>query len=122
MKTEQNPHDAHEVLDMIADKWTMRVVWLLGNEGALRYGELLRAVPGISKRMLTHTLRNLERNGLVERTVIPGVVQLVEYGLTPMGVSLRESVLVLCQWSQDYFDKVMAAQQQYDALRKAMID
>jgi DNA-binding HxlR family transcriptional regulator len=72
------------VLDLVADKWTMRVVYTL-KSGSRHYGEILRTIEGISKKMLTQTLRDLERNGFVTRTVHPTNPPTVEYALTPLG-------------------------------------
>jgi DNA-binding HxlR family transcriptional regulator len=87
-----------EVLSRIGDKWTVLVVNLLGG-GPRRFGEIRREVGGISQRMLTLTLRALERDGLVTRTVYPTVPPSVEYALTDLGRSLRNPVQALGEWA-----------------------
>ena len=77
------------VLDLIADKWTTLVIYLL-SDGTKRYGELQKAIGGISQKMLTQTLRRLEEDGLVKRTVFPVVPPRTEYELTPLGRTLQE--------------------------------
>src|SRR5262245_52349766 len=81
-----------QVLARIADKWTMLVITALEGEEALRFSELRRRIEGISQKMLTQTLRALERDGLVDRTVYPTVPVTVEYQLTPLGQSLTDAV------------------------------
>ncbi len=87
-----------DVLSLIGDKWTVLIVMLLA-DGPRRFNELKRMVNGISQRMLTLTLRNLEREGLVNRTVFPTVPPRVEYELTALGQSLKEPVAALGQWA-----------------------
>src|SRR5438046_8264673 len=86
------------VLDRIADKWTALVIQILAS-GTMRYAELQRAIGGISQKMLTQTLRSLERDGLVQRTVHPVVPPKVEYSLTKLGRYLIASLHGLCRWS-----------------------
>src|ERR1700716_4075288 len=81
---------AHEMLARIGDKWSVAVIHRLGTDGTLRFGELLRGAPRISQRMLTVTLRGLERDGLVRRTMYPEVPPRVEYTLSPLGATLRD--------------------------------
>ncbi|HWA22063.1 MAG TPA: helix-turn-helix domain-containing protein, partial [Caulobacterales bacterium] len=92
---------AAEVLARVGDKWSMLIVMTLW-DGAQRFSELRRAISGISQRMLTLTLRNLERDGLVERTVTPSIPPRVDYELTPLGRSLGASVQQLGQWAVDH--------------------
>ncbi|WP_201004447.1 winged helix-turn-helix transcriptional regulator [Pseudomonas cichorii] len=87
------------VLDRIGDKWTIMVVGALSN-GPVRFNALLRLVGGVSHRMLTLTLRGLEQDGLVKRTVYPTVPPKVEYELTEVGRSLIEPLGVLCSWAE----------------------
>src|SRR5690606_35990151 len=84
--------NAAEMLMRIGDKWSVYVIHILGHAGTLRFNELKANVDGISQRMLTVTLRGLERDGLVRRTVYPEVPPGVEYELTPLGTTLRELV------------------------------
>ncbi len=82
---------AREMLDRVGDRWSVYVIFTLDGAGTLRFNELLAQVEGVSQRMLTVTLRGLERDGLVTRTVYPEVPPRVEYALTPLGSTLRRS-------------------------------
>src|SRR5947209_13777370 len=86
------------VLDRIADKWTALIIQILAR-GTMRYAALQREIGGISQKMLTQTLRSLERDGLVQRTVHPVVPPKVEYSLTRLGRTLIEPLHALCRWS-----------------------
>ncbi|CAN5321501.1 helix-turn-helix domain-containing protein [soil metagenome] len=92
---------SREVLDRIADKWTALIIKVL-SEGTLRHGELRRRISGISQKMLTQTLRQLENDGLVHRKVYPVVPPMVEYSLTPLGRSLIEPLEAICQWAEKH--------------------
>ena len=105
---------AHEMLARVGDKWSVTVIHVLGSEGTLRFGELQRRVPRISQRMLTVTLRGLERDGLVCRTMYPEVPPRVEYALTPLGATLREIVRALIDWSGAHLLEVDAARARFD--------
>jgi DNA-binding HxlR family transcriptional regulator len=102
-----------EVLTRVGDKWSVLVIVLLG-EGTKRFSELKRLVEGISQRMLTITLRGLERDGLVERTVFPTVPPRVEYGLTTLGTTLLKTVRELANWANSNRDEVERARAQFD--------
>jgi DNA-binding HxlR family transcriptional regulator len=102
------------VLNRVGDKWSMQVVMELAS-GPKRFSELKRGLDGVSQRMLTLTLRGLERDGLVNRYVTPTIPPRVDYELTELGVSLREPVVALGQWALDHIDCIFAAQQRYDA-------
>jgi DNA-binding HxlR family transcriptional regulator len=102
------------MLTRIGDKWSVPVIYLLGVGGTLRFGELLRRVPSISQRMLTVTLRGLERDGLVRRTMYPQVPPRVEYTLTPLGATLRDIVRGLIDWSGAHLVEVDVARARYD--------
>ncbi|MGR4878022.1 winged helix-turn-helix transcriptional regulator [Streptomyces sp. LARHCF249] len=104
-----------EVLDRIGDKWSVLVVVELA-QGVRRFRQLQRALPGISQRMLTLTVRRLERDGLVTRTVHPTVPPQVEYALTTMGHSLTHLVKALADWSADHRDAIARARQEWDAV------
>lgn len=104
-----------DLLDRIGDKWSLLVVELLG-EGTRRFTELKREIDGISQRMLTRTLRHLERDGLVTRTVHPVVPPRVDYALTPLGTSLLEAIAPLVGWSRTHRAEVVEARARYDAL------
>ncbi len=102
-----------EALDRIANKWTTLLFGLL--EGSpKRFSELRRGIGGISQKMLTQTLRNLERDGLVKRTVYPEVPPRVEYELTPLGRTLSEPIAALGRWAEEHIAEVTTAQQSYD--------
>jgi DNA-binding HxlR family transcriptional regulator len=111
-----NPDECRlrEVLDRVGDKWSLLVIYLLG-DGTRRFMDLLRTIEGISQRMLTVTLRGLERDGLVTRTVHPVVPPRVEYTLTPLGRTLMESVGPLMEWSIAHTADIAAARAAYDA-------
>jgi DNA-binding HxlR family transcriptional regulator len=106
---------AREMLVRVADKWSMYVIHVLADAGPLRFSELRRRVDGVSQRMLTVTLRGLERDGLVHRTMYPEVPPRVEYALTPLGATLREIVRALIDWSGAHLAEVDAARARYDA-------
>jgi DNA-binding HxlR family transcriptional regulator len=101
--------EIRHLLDRLADKWSLLVVELLGDE-TLRFSELRRQIEGISQRMLTLTLRHLERDGLVTRTVYPVVPPRVEYRLTPLGSSLLEAIAPLVAWTRAHRDDIAVAQ------------
>ena len=102
------------VLDRIADKWTLLVVTTL-EDGRMRFGELQRHIPGISQRMLTLTLRHLERDGLVTRTAFAEVPPRVEYELTPMGRSLIRPALAIASWAIEHNPAIQRSQAEHDA-------
>lgn len=102
------------ILDRIGDRWTVLIVGALG-EGTLRFNELRRRVAGISQKMLTQTLRELERDGIVRRTVHPEVPVRVEYRLTSAGESLRDPLRALEKWSIEHLGGVLDDQSEYDA-------
>jgi DNA-binding HxlR family transcriptional regulator len=102
------------VLNVMVDKWAALIIGLLGKQ-TLRFTALHRQIKGISQKMLTQTLRSLERDGLVQRTVYAEVPPHVEYALTPLGRSLRELIVPLREWSNANVKDIIAAQQQYDA-------
>jgi DNA-binding HxlR family transcriptional regulator len=112
--TPANCH-AREILARVGDKWSVYVIHVLGHRGTVRFNELKHAVDGISQRMLTVTLRGMERDGLVMRTVYPEVPPRVEYALTPLGKTLRQLVRGLVAWSGDHLKEVDAARAEYDA-------
>jgi DNA-binding HxlR family transcriptional regulator len=111
--TPANCH-AHEVLMRIGDKWSVYVIHVLGEAGTLRFNELRGQVDGISQRMLTVTLRGLERDGLVLRKAYAEVPPRVEYTLTALGATLRQLVRGLVAWSEAHLGEVDAARAAYD--------
>ena len=106
-----------EMLSRLGDKWTVLVIMMLGS-GPKRFGELKRNVVGISQRMLTLTLRALERDGLVSRTVHPTTPPAVEYALTELGTSFSEPIVGLGSWVFNHHEQIHAARADFDA-RKA---
>ena len=105
---------ATELFQLIGDKWTMVVVVTLG-EGAMRFSELRRAIDGVSQRMLTLTLRNLERDGFISRKVTPSIPPRVDYELTDMGVELREPIFVLTRWANANNTRIAEAREAFAA-------
>jgi DNA-binding HxlR family transcriptional regulator len=103
-----------DILNRIGDKWSVMVVYHLTRK-TMRFNELRHDIGGISQRMLTLTLRNLERDGLVTRTVYPEIPPRVEYTLTPLGSTLTEPLDALWQWAGAHQLEVQAARQRYDA-------
>ena len=104
------------ILARIGDKWSVLIVMSLG-DGTYRFNELKRQVDGISQRMLTLTLRGLERDGLVERTVYPTIPPKVSYALTELGRSLRKPVAGLGDWAVEHRQTVERARERFDARR-----
>jgi len=104
------------ILNRIGDKWSLLVIVTL-QQGRLRFTELQRHIPGVSQRMLTLTLRQLERDGLVLRTVHAEVPPRVEYELTGMGRTLLEPSLALASWAVDNHPAIQAAREAFDASR-----
>lgn len=102
------------VLDRIADKWTALIIGLLETEPK-RFSQLQRGIGGISQKMLAQTLRSLERDGLVRRTVYPEVPPRVEYELTALGQTLIEPIAAIRNWADSHMEAVSDAQTQYDA-------
>lgn len=113
---EHTPANCHarELLVRIADKWSMYVIHVLASDSPLRFNELKRRVDGVSQRMLTVTLRGLERDGLVRRTMYPEVPPRVEYELTPLGETLRGIVCQVVTWSEAHLPEVDAARAEFD--------
>ncbi|MFD0698667.1 winged helix-turn-helix transcriptional regulator [Paenibacillus sp. GCM10027628] len=102
-----------KVLEIISNKWTALVIYALEN-GSIRYGEMERRIEGISKKMLTQTVRKLEWNGLVKRHITPTVPPAVEYSLTPLGESLLQPMRELRQWGRENYLHVEAARANSD--------
>lgn len=109
----------NEILSRVGDKWTVLVVSYLGN-GAMRFNELRRTISGISQKMLTATLRGLERDGFVTRTVFPTIPPRVEYELTDLGRELLVPVRALGAWAVENHERVIAARNRFDAAHGAM--
>jgi DNA-binding HxlR family transcriptional regulator len=116
--SELSPCRAREVLQRVGDKWSMYVIDLLG-QGTMRFSELHRSIDGITARMLTVTLRGLERDGVVTRTIHPVIPPRVEYDLTPMGQTLLNAIGQLVTWADSHLSEISAAQVAYDAKHPA---
>ena len=105
---------SRSVIQMLADKWTMLIIEALSS-GPMRFGELRRQVGSITQKMLTQTLRSLERDGLVLRQVYPSAPPSVEYSLTSIGVSITTITSQMCRWAEDNMKPVLVARFDYDA-------
>lgn len=118
MKDPNNPicQTISGLLQRIGDKWSLLVVQTLA-DGSMRFNELRRAIPSVSQRMLTLTLRNLERDGLVSRTVTPTIPPRVDYELTHLGHSLQKPITELVQWAIKHSARIHEAQDAYDRER-----
>jgi DNA-binding HxlR family transcriptional regulator len=104
---------SRQVLDRIGDKWTTLVILLLADRPK-RFSELQRKIQGISQKMLTQTLRNLERDGLIQRTIYPEIPPRVEYALTPLGQTLCTPLATIVRWAEENIHEVVAARERYD--------
>jgi DNA-binding HxlR family transcriptional regulator len=115
MKDPSNPvcRTISTLLSRIGDKWTVLVVSTLAG-GSKRFNELRREIPSVSQRMLTLTLRNLERDGLVSRAVTPSIPPRVDYALTELGHSLQKPITALADWALDHVEQIHAAQARFD--------
>jgi DNA-binding HxlR family transcriptional regulator len=111
-RTESCPA-VREVLHRVGDKWSVLIVDLLG-DGAMRFSDLRRSVEGISQRMLTLTLRGLERDGLITRTVFPEIPPRVEYELTRLGKTLLEPIQGLAEWAEKNRTSIQDARDKFD--------
>lgn len=116
MKDPANPvcRTISTLLSRIGDKWTVLVVTTLAS-GTKRFNELRREIPSVSQRMLTLTLRNLERDGLVSRTVTPSIPPRVDYALTDLGRSLHEPLSRIERWALENVEAIHGAQARFDA-------
>ncbi len=105
----------NDLIGRIADKWTMLILELLAQQGEMRFTQIGRAVEGISQKMLTQTLRQMERDGLVHRKVHPVVPPKVEYRLTDLGLTLGEAFCGVWLWAETHLDRIEAARAAFDA-------
>ncbi|MEV0196475.1 helix-turn-helix domain-containing protein [Nonomuraea sp. NPDC050691] len=112
------PIPPREILDKICGQGAIQII-LAASDGPIRFTEMERTIEGISRRMLTLTLRNLERDGLLERRVYPTVPPKVEYQATPMALELREALITLTGWARRHSAGVAAARERYDARQAA---
>ena len=104
-----------QVIGRVADKWTMLIIEVLIEHGELRFTRLAEQIEGISQKMLTQTLRQMERDGLVVRTVHPVVPPRVEYRLTDMGVSLGAAFCGVWVWAEAHYERIEASRKAFDA-------
>lgn len=107
-----------EIMDLVGDKWTLLLVYTLG-DGPLRFSELRRRAMPISQKMLSQTLRGLERHGMVSRNVLPTAPPQVEYALTDLGRTFLSAASVICRWTKDNLAELQAARERFDAERMA---
>lgn len=105
---------AREMLGRMADKWSLSVIEVLGEQGTLRFTRIVEALEGVSQKMLTKTLRQMERDGLVVRRVYPEVPPKVEYSLTPLGESLGEAACGIWLWVEKHFGDVELARKAFE--------
>ena len=105
----------NDLIDRVADKWTMLILEVLTEKGELRFTRLGELVQGISQKMLTQTLRNMERDGLVRRTIHPVVPPKVEYKLTSLGLSLGAAFCGVWVWAAENLEDVEQARRDFDA-------
>jgi DNA-binding HxlR family transcriptional regulator len=116
----QHGEESHEfcpirdVLDRFGDKWSLLAILNLGNLGKVRFNELKSKIDGISQRMLTVTLRSLERDGLITRKFFAEVPPRVEYELTPLGESLLQQIWEMAQWASGSINQILEARKAYD--------
>jgi DNA-binding HxlR family transcriptional regulator len=103
------------VLDRVGDKWSILIISILGDQGTVRFNQLNQMIGNISQKMLTVTLRTLEADGLVLRTMYPEIPPRVEYSLTPLGESLLPAMEGLTRWAKDNMPAVLASREQYKA-------
>lgn len=104
---------ARMVLDRLADKWALLVIGRL-RSGTVRFNQLRRDIEGVSQKVLSQTLKKLERDGLIRRQVIESAPITVEYSLTPLGKTLANLIESLSEWAQSHSEAVLQAQQEYD--------
>ncbi|MCR8644328.1 helix-turn-helix transcriptional regulator [Paenibacillus sp. N1-5-1-14] len=109
----ESPCHYRRALEIVASKWTVLVFYEL-ESGTKRYSDLKRSIDCVTQKMLTQTLRQLERDGLVLRVVYPTIPPTVEYSLTPLGVSLIEPMRTLHKWTETHYDSVLEARQTFD--------
>ena len=108
------PYNSSNAIDLIADKWTAYVLTVL-RHGHNRFGQMQRAIPEITRKMLTQTLHKMERDGLISRIDYRETPPHVEYSLTPAGEALIARLTTLCHWANEFFPEVEAARARYDA-------
>ncbi|RDI44402.1 winged helix-turn-helix transcriptional regulator [Nocardia mexicana] len=110
-----DPCPISPVVDLFFGRWSTQVLWVLTHHGRIRFNELLQRIPGLTPKVLTQRLRQLERDGLVQRTYHPEVPPRVEYTATTLATTLRPLFNNLAQWSDEHLGEVLAARAAYDA-------
>ncbi|MFI2203912.1 winged helix-turn-helix transcriptional regulator [Streptomyces sp. NPDC020192] len=108
----------NQLLGRLSDKWVSLVVAAL-TPGPMRYSDIGRRIAGVSPKMLTQTLRTLERDGIISRTVTPSVPVRVDYALTPLGTSLAGLLTAVKEWAETHFEEVRDARERYDTVQNA---
>lgn len=108
-----------QVLDRIADKWAVLILGAL-SPAPLRFNALLRRIDGVSQKVLSQTLKRLERDGLVSRKAFATVPVTVEYAVTPLGKTLTDSLAVIVQWAEENMSLILSAQKNYDTTVKRL--
>ena len=103
----------HDIIGKVADKWTMLILEALEDQGTLRFTQLRKAVPRISQKMLTQTVRQMEEDGLVQRTVHPVIPPHVDYALTPLGRSLGAAFCGVWIWTETHRDEIQRAREAF---------
>jgi len=119
--TEALERMVREMIDAVADRWTMLVLEVLEEHGEVRFTRLGELIGGVSQKMLTKTLRQMERDGLVVRTVHPVIPPHVEYRLTDMGLSLSEAFCGVWQWVEAHQERLRVAREEFDARPKVVV-
>ena len=109
-----------DVLDRMGDRWSMLVMFTLAEHGTLRFTALRARIPDVSQRMLAQTLRRLEQDGLVSRTVYPSIPPRVDYALTALGESFMQPLNGLLAWAETHHDQVREARRRYVPPQKAL--
>ncbi|RYG09821.1 MAG: transcriptional regulator [Chitinophagaceae bacterium] len=112
----------NEVIGRVADKWTMVIIDLLAKHGTLRYNQVGKLAEGISQKMLTQTLRAMEREGLVSRTIFPVVPPKVEYHLTDLGLSLGDAFCGVWIWAEENIEKIEQARRKFDEAKEHSVN
>lgn len=104
------------VLEIISNKWTALAIYAM-EDGEIRYGDMMRRIEGISQKMLTQTLKQLERDGIVKRKLTPSVPPITEYSLTPLGETILPVMTALKVWANEHLNSVKQARASYDSLQ-----
>ena len=110
---QKNVCPVKDIMASYGDKWSMYTVLLLGQHQKMRFNELRSSITGISQRMLTVTLRSLEEDGMVSRTIYPEIPPRVEYCLTELGERLLKQILQFATWAEENFSEIMKARKKY---------